>query len=313
MNGICFLFPGQGSQKVGMGQDLALNFKKAKDVFETASEIFNFNLLKKCTEASQEEINNPKISNAAIVATSIAAFEIVKESGIFPEFLAGHSLGQYASLYAAEVLNLEETFKIVKLRVKAFENTKQEKECGMCAIINAPLEEIEKACKNASSYVVCANHNTPTQTVISGELTAIKEVCEKLQQIAKRCVILNVPNAFHSELMLNAALVFKKSIETFNFKPPKTKIFSNITAKIIEKTENFKELLVKHITSPVLFKQTLQNLNKENVSTFLELGQGTTLSSFVNKTLENKNVLNVSNKESLTKTLNFFSRVSSNE
>ena len=113
--------------------------------------------------------------------------------------------------------------------------------------------------------------------------------------------------------MLNAALEFKKSIENFKFSPPKIKIFSNITAKIIEKTENFKDLLVKHITSPVLFHQTLLNLDKENVSTFLELGQGTTLSSFVNKTLQNKNVLNVSNKESLTKTLNFFSKVRTNE
>ena len=313
MNKLCFLFPGQGSQKLEMGKELALASKKAKDVFEIASEIFSFNILKKCEEASCEELNNPLVSNPAIVATSIAALEIVKENEIFPEFLAGHSLGQYCSLYAAEVLNLEETFKIVKLRIKAFESAKQEKECGMCAIINAPLEEIENACKNASSYVICANYNTKNQTVISGELTAIKEVCEKLKQIARRSVILNVSNAFHSKLMLNAALEFKKSIENFKFSPPKIKIFSNITAKIIEKTENFKDLLVKHITSPVLFHQTLLNLDKENVSTFLELGQGTTLSSFVNKTLQNKNVLNVSNKESLTKTLNFFSKVRTNE
>lgn len=291
MEKICFLFPGQGSQKQNMGVDLAQNFPESKEVFECASDIFSFNLLDFCKNASVEELKKPEYCQPLIVATNIAAFKTI-EKKIKPDFLVGHSLGQYCSLYVSGILSLEDTFNILKIRIEAIKKFTQEKST-MAAIIGIPPEEIENECKKTDGYVVCANYNSPLQTVISGEEKAVLEVTKNLEGVAKRCVVLNVSSAFHCNIMKDSAKYFEEHIKNFIFNTPKIPVFSNVTASLVSDKNEIKKLLVKHFTHPVLFTKTLQNLEQTGPLIFIELGEGTTLCSLVRKTLSNTTTLNI--------------------
>lgn len=291
MEKICFLFPGQGSQKQNMGVDLAQNFPESKEVFECASDIFSFNLLDFCKNASVEELKKPEYCQPLIVATNIAAFKTI-EKKIKPDFLVGHSLGQYCSLYVSGILSLEDTFNILKIRIEAIKKFTQEKST-MAAIIGIPPEEIENECKKTDGYVVCANYNSPLQTVISGEEKAVLEVTKNLEGVARRCVVLNVSSAFHCNIMKDSAKYFEEHIGNFIFNTPKIPVFSNVTASLVSNKDEIKKLLVKHFTHPVLFTKTLQNLEQTGPLIFIELGEGTTLCSLVRKTLSNTTTLNI--------------------
>lgn len=291
MEKICFLFPGQGSQKQNMGVDLAQNFPESKEVFECASDIFSFNLLDFCKNASVEELKKPEYCQPLIVATNIAAFKTI-EKKIKPDFLVGHSLGQYCSLYVSGILSLEDTFNILKIRIEAIKKFTQEKST-MAAIIGIPPEEIENECKKTDGYVICANYNSPLQTVISGEEKAVLEVAKNLEGVAKRCVVLNVSSAFHCNIMKDSAKYFEEHIENFVFNTPKIPVFSNVTASLVSDKDEIKKLLVKHFTHPVLFTKTLQNLEQTGPLIFIELGEGKTLCSLVRKTLSNTTTLNI--------------------
>ena len=303
MNKICFLFPGQGSQKINMGADFVKLSKRSKKIFETASDVFQCDLLKISTNFTQEELNNSKYNQPLILATSIAAFELLKEIGIFPDFVVGHSLGQYSALYAANIFPLEEIFQILKLRIKAIEDMPKTDTMSMCAIIGASQEEIQNACESSESYVASANFNSPKQTVISGTKKGVEEVILKLKGKFKRSVFLPVSYAFHSQLMLPAAELFKQSIKDFQPQKMSCGMFSNVTGNLIEPEEDIKNLMVKHLISPVLFVQILFNLQNESVNTFVELGQGNTLTNFVKQTLKEKETLNISDKDSFLKTV----------
>ena len=299
MKKICFLFPDQGSQKPQMGENFVKMSNKAKDVFETASEILNYDLLKICTEPNQEKLNETEYAQAAILATSISCFEILKEKNILPSFLVGHSLGQYAALYAANSLSLKDIFKLLAVRIAAIKNHSSNKNGAMCAIIGLSAKEIEKECEKAKGYVAVANYNTPQQTVISGEKETVLNVMENLKNVAKRCVLLNVSAAFHSNLMKDAAEFFKDKIEEFEFMDPKVAIFSNVTANIVKTKQEIKKLLVLHLTCPVLFTKILDKISKEDVSNFLEVGYGKTLCGLVKKTLPNANTFHFNDEPSL--------------
>ena len=291
MERICFLFPGQGSQKKNMGVDLAQNFPESKEIFECASDIFSFDLLDFCKNASVEELKKPEYCQPLIVATNIAAYKTIEQK-IKPDFLVGHSLGQYCSLYVSGILSLEDTFNILKIRIESIKKFAKENST-MAAIIGIAPEEIENECKKTDGYVVCANYNSPLQTVISGEEKAVLEVVKNLEGIAKRCVILNVSSAFHCNLMKDSATYFEKQIENFVFNTPKIPVFSNVTASLVDNKDEIKKLLVKHFTHPVLFTKTLQNLEQTGPLIFIELGEGTTLCSLVKKTLTNTTTLNI--------------------
>ncbi len=305
MSKICFLFPGQGSQKINMGRDFIDISEKSKEVFETANEVFKCNLLKISSSYTQEELNKSKYNQALIVATSIAAFELLREIEVFPDFLVGHSLGQYSALYAAGVFSLKEIFQIVKMRIKAIESMPKREDVGMCAIVGSCEERIKTACEESKSFVACANFNSPKQTVISGTQQGISNVLLTLKDNFKRSVYLPVSYAFHSQLMLPAAEDFKQSLVDFKPKNISYKMLSNVTANLIQPEENIKNLMVQHLTHPVLFVKILLNLQKENVEKFVELGQGHTLLNFVKQTLKDKETLNISDKDSFLKTRSY--------
>ena len=307
MQNICFLFPGQGCQKLKMGVELAEISTSAKNVFAAASEVFNINMLKLCETGPEDILNSTKFSQAAIVATSLAAFSVLFENNITANFLAGHSLGQYSALYAANIVGLKETFELIKMRSDAMESSQNEKTRAMCAIIGDDIDAIKKECAKTKGYVVCANFNGPSQTVISGEKEAVLNVKNSLQKTHK-CIMLNVACAFHSELMKESAKIFEKDIEKINFNKPQKNIFSNITGNLIKKDSNIKNLLVEHITSPVLFTNILENIEKNKIKILIELGPSKTLSSIAKKTIKNIDILNVKDKASFENTLTFLQK-----
>ena len=172
---LCFLFPGQGSQKVGMGTKIATLCPASKQVFECASDIFKLSVLNLC-ENGEEKLKKTKFAQIAIVTTNLAAFKAIEKNGFLANCLVGHSLGQYCSLYAAKVLSLEETFNLLKIRIDAIEKFAPKENVSMCAIIGESPETIAKECEKASGYVACANFNLKNQTVISGETKAVSGI-----------------------------------------------------------------------------------------------------------------------------------------
>lgn len=302
----CFLFPGQGSQDFNSFKNLLNISKNSNQILNCANEIFKTNLLEVFKNASEKDLKKPEICQPLVVLTNILAFEALKEQNFNFNYVFGHSLGQYCALYAAKVLSLKNTLEILKLRIESINSVKTQQKGGMCAIIGADFKLIEKECQNFLN-VSCANYNSPQQIVVAGELENLKSFVLKIEKVAKRCIFLEVSHPFHSNLMLNAAKIFEEKIKPFEFSEPKIKIFSNVTAKPIENKNEFKKLLVLHLTKPVLFFKAILELEKKEVKTFVQAGKTPTLLSFVKKTcLSPKNCFNIFDKDSILKITQFF-------
>ena len=301
----CFLFPGQGSQDLNSLKTLLSICKNSNQIVECLNQVFKKNMLDVFENAYDKDFKKPEICQPLVVLTNILAFNSLKEKELNFNYVFGHSLGQYAAFYAAEVLNLKDTFEILKLRIKAINSVKTNQQGGMCAIIGADLKLIEKQCQNFNVY--CANYNSPQQIVVAGEINNLKNFVLEIEKFAKRCIFLDVSHAFHSKLMQGAAKIFEEEIKSFNFSQPKIKIYSNVTAKPIENKDEFKKLLVLHLTKPVLFFKTILELEKNNVEIFVEAGKKPTLLSFVKKTcLYSKNCFNIFDSNSILKITEFF-------
>ena len=296
------MFSGQGSQKIGMGLNLAENFKSASEVFQCASEILHTDILKICTEENSSKLFQTQFAQPAIAAVSIAAFKTLQNFNVPFQAVVGHSLGSISALMAAQVISIEDGFKIIDARAKAMQKCENNNNGTMCAIIGADKTVIKNACQNASDYVICANFNGTNQIVISGTKTAVEEVTKQLKTKAKRCIMLNVKAAFHSKLMKPAAEIFSSALESITFHKPKVTVFSNVTGKKIDDTTNIKELLIKQIYSPVKFTQNLIELEKLNFINYVEFGPSKTLCSIVKSTIKNAVTLNVFDKISLMAT-----------
>lgn len=300
----CFLFPGQGSQDLNSLKSLLNICKNSGEIVECLNQVFEKNMLNIFENASAKEFNKPEICQPLVVLTNILAFTTLKEKEICFSHVFGHSLGQYAALYAAKVLNLQDTFKILKLRIEAINSVEKKQNAKMCAIVGADLKLIEKECQNFNVY--CANYNSPQQIVVAGEINNLNNFVSKIEKFAKRCIFLDVSHPFHCKLMQNAAKVFEEKIKPFSFNEPKIKIYSNVTAKPIENKEDFKKLLVLHLTKPVLFFKAILELEKNNVEVFVEAGKKPTLLSFVKKTCLNaKNCFNIFDFNSILKIVEF--------
>lgn len=301
---ICLMFSGQGSQKTGMGKSLFNHSKKAKQIFECASDVLNCNMLDLCTnEANSAKLLQTGFAQPAIVAVSLAAFQALIQNEIEFSAVVGHSLGSVSAIAAAKVVSAENCFKIVKARAKAMQLCENENGGAMCAIINSNPAEVNAACKSANGYVVCANFNGAKQIVISGERTAVCEAAASLKEKNCRCVELKVKAAFHSKLMEKAVQPFEQALRSIEFKTPEVDIYSNVTGKKIDANENIKKLLVEQIVSPVLFTTNLLELEKAGFDTFIELGPGKPLCAMVKSTLNNAKIFNVCDEKSLSETL----------
>lgn len=300
---ICFLFSGQGSQKVGMGKSLCDINSNAKRVFECASDVLGFDLLKICCEATPEELSKTKYSQPAIMAVSLAAFECLKEKNVKPYAVAGHSLGEYAAMVASNILSLEDGFRVIKARASAMQECSTKHNGSMCAVIGVEPKIIEQKCDEIDGYVTCVNYNSPLQTVVAGESESVKKLAEKLNGIAKMCIFLKVNAAFHSKLMQPAVNPFLGEIEQIEFSKPTVPFYSNLTGSKLSCDVDIKSMLGKHLISPVRFTDELNSMKNDQIDTYIELGPGKVLSGLVKKTLSDVKILNVEDEKSLSTTI----------
>ncbi len=301
---IAFVFPGQGAQYSGMGKDFFDNYQTAKKVFETADKTLSKPVSKICFEGTDDELKQTVNTQPCLVAVEIAILEILKqELKTEPYAVAGHSLGEYSAMYCAGVLSLEDTFKAIQKRANEMSTVKDGK---MTAVISDDLELINQCLEEAKNlgHVAIANYNSPKQVVITGENLAVEKAGELLSSNGIRKVIpLAVSGAFHSQLMKNSAEKFSEILNEITVNNAKIPVYTNVDAKAEMKAENFKEKMVKQIYSSVFWTQTIQNMVNDGVTTFVEIGPGKVLNGLIKKNVENVNVYNVNNIETLNQTL----------
>lgn len=298
-----FLFSGQGSQYPGMGAELAQRYSAAKQIIECGSDIMGFDIMKKMTEASPEELSQTRLSQPAIFTASLIALTAARENGIDNCAVAGHSLGEYAAMYASGMLSLEDGYKAIKLRSEAMAKAAEATGGAMAAILRSDNETIEKVLSEANGFAAPANYNSPEQTVIAGETAAIDEAIEKLSALKARCVKLAVSAAFHTKLMAGAAEEFKTAVSGFNFSAPSCDFYSNLYGKKLEDFSDMPAYLAAHICSPVKFVDEMNAMNNAGIEAYVELGPNKVLTGLVKKTFKGANAVNIENNETLEKAL----------
>ena len=293
------LFSGQGSQYEGMGRDIAEAMPELLSVYETGSEILGYDLKRLCFEAPLDELSRTINSQPAIMATSIVCLKAAQSRGFAFDGVAGHSLGEYAAMYASGMITLEDAFRLIKARASAMQQAAASSEGAMAAVMKIAPEEVERVCDEAKEYVTAVNFNSPAQTVIAGTAEGIAEVSEIFAEMKARVIPLNVSGAFHSKLMQPAADEFYETAKTIEFKAPQVKYYSNLTGGELTDFSDMATMLAKHIVSPVRFTSELAAMQEAGADRFVEFGPGRTLTGLVKKTLKDVTAVNVENLETL--------------
>lgn len=294
-----FLFAGQGSQYVGMGKALLEANPEFEYLYNTASEILGKDMKDICFNSEDTELAKTINSQPAIMLTSLLCFEVAKKNGISFDAVAGHSLGEYASMVASGMLSLEDGFKVIKARAEAMDKANGGL---MYAILKVSIEDITKVCHDIEGYVVPVNYNSPVQTVIAGEDSAVLKAVETLTSMKARCVKLNVSSAFHSDIMKPCAEEFYNSIKDIQFKNPTIRVYSNLLGRELTDFSDMPSLLKEHMISAVHFTDELNSMSNDGFDTFIELGPNKVLSGLVKKTLKGAAVLNIEDVASLEST-----------
>jgi len=293
------LFSGQGSQYEGMGKDIAEAMPELAEVYETGSAILGVDLKDICFNAPLDELSRTINSQPAIMATSIVCLKAAQAKGFTFDGVAGHSLGEYAAMYASGMISLEDAFRLIKARAAAMEEATASTKGAMAAIMKIAPEEVERVCGEAKEYVTAVNYNSPVQTVIAGTPEGIAEVSDIFAEMKARVIPLNVAGAFHSKLMQPAADKFYETAKTIEFKAPQVKYYSNLTGGELSDFSDMASMLAKHIVSPVRFTSELAAMQEAGADKFVEFGPGRTLTGLVKKTLKDVTAVNVENMETL--------------
>ena len=278
-----YIFPGQGAQFPGMGKDLFENSKTAYDLYNIANEILGFRISDIMFDGSAEDLKQTSVTQPAIFLHSVI-LALSKEDGIFPEMVAGHSLGEFSALVVNKSISFEDGLKLVSIRANAMQKACENNPGTMAAVLGLEDNIVEKICGEINGTVVAANYNCPGQLVISGELNSIEIACEKLKEIgARRALVLPVGGAFHSPLMEEAKKELEDAINKTLFSNPICPIYQNVSGLALSTENKIKENLISQLTSPVRWTQSIQKMINDGASKFIEVGPGKVLQGLVRK------------------------------
>lgn len=308
MGKIAFVFPGQGSQKVGMAHELAKEYDSCKNIFQAADERLQFPLSDVIFSGPAEKLKKTENTQPALLTTSIAILSILKEQGVSADYVAGHSLGEYSALVAAEAMSFEDAVYTVRKRGLFMEEAVPSGEGAMAAILGMEREALENVTKEVTEngdLVQLANLNCPGQIAISGTAQGVQKASDLAKEKgARRAIQLEVSGPFHSKLMKPAADRLKAVLDEVTISDAKIPVIANVTAEEMTEANDIKAKLLEQIYSPVLWEDTVRKLLELNVDTFVEIGPGSVLSGLVRKVDRTVKTYNVSDKESLMKVVN---------
>jgi [acyl-carrier-protein] S-malonyltransferase len=278
-----YVFPGQGAQFVGMGKDLYDNSPKGREMFERANDILGFRITDLMFSGTDEDLRQTKVTQPAIFLHSVILAATLGEK-FTPDMVAGHSLGEFSALVAANALSFEDGLVLVSKRAMAMQKACEAEPSTMAAIIGLDDSIVEDICRDINEIVVPANYNSPGQLVISGSMKGIEIACEKIKAAgAKRALPLKVGGAFHSPLMEPARIELAQAINETSFSSPICPIYQNVSAKSVTEPEMIKNNLISQLTSPVMWTQIMINMIADGATTFVEVGPGTVLQGLVKK------------------------------
>ena len=278
-----YVFPGQGAQFVGMGQDLYESYPAAKDMFNAANEILGFSITDIMFGGTADDLKQTKVTQPAIFLHSVILASMLKEN-FDPQMVAGHSLGEFSALVSADAMSFEDGLKLVSQRAMAMQKACELKPSTMAAVLGLDDDVVENICNDTTGIVVPANYNCPGQLVISGEVEAINTACESLKEAgARRALVLPVGGAFHSPLMEPAREDLAAAIEQTDFKEPRCPVYQNVTTKAETDSQQIRQNLIAQLTAPVKWTQSVQNMVHDGATHFIEVGPGKVLQGLVRK------------------------------
>jgi [acyl-carrier-protein] S-malonyltransferase len=278
-----YVFPGQGAQYVGMGKDLYDQFSEAKDLFKKADSILKFGITDLMFNGTDEDLKQTKVTQPAIFLHSVILAKMLGED-FKPDFVAGHSLGEFSALVAAGALSFEDGLTLVHKRAMAMQAACEAEPSTMAAIVGLDDEVVENVCSSIKDIVVPANYNCPGQLVISGSMSGIDKAVELLQEKgARRAMKLNVGGAFHSPLMEPARVELEKAIQETKFTSPRCPIYQNVNAQAVSNPDIIKSNLISQLTSPVKWTQTMKNMLADGMKEYVEVGPGKVLQGLLKK------------------------------
>lgn len=300
MSKIAFIYPGQGAQVCGMGQDFYEQTETGKKVFDLATEILGFSMPELCFEKN-DRLDITEYTQAAMVTTSIAMTKVLEENGVKPDVTAGLSLGEYCALYAAGVMSEKDAIATVRQRGILMQEAVPVGQGAMAAILAMDAAAIEEVIADIDGVQI-ANYNCPGQIVISGKKEAVETACEKLKEAgAKRTVMLNVSGPFHSKMLTGAGEKLGKVLEQVEVRKPEIPYVANVTASYVTEADEVKPLLTKQVSSSVRWQQSVETMLADGVDTFIEIGPGKTLAGFMRKIDRTAKVYNVEKLEDVQK------------
>lgn len=283
---IGFLFPGQGSQAVGMGRDFAESLEWAAGMYGQAAELLGFDLAAVCFDGPEETLRQTRYTQPGLVVHSAIADRLLRERGVVPDAVAGHSLGEYSALVSSGVLSFDGALVLVRERSRLMSEAGTRRPGAMAAIIGLPAGDVADLCREASGAGVVqpANYNSPEQTVISGTREGVRAAAEAAKaKGAKRVLELPVSGAFHSPLMEETAAEFAPAIVHAAFGPPSVPVYTNVAAAAVQDPEAIRDMLTRQMTHPVRWVETVQSMIRDGVTTFYEVGPGKVLAGLVKR------------------------------
>lgn len=310
---IAFMFPGQGSQQVGMGRELAAMFPVAQGTFDEADAALGYKLSQLCFEGPEDQLKLTEITQPAILTVSVAAWRVLQSQGITPSYVVGHSLGEYSANVAAGTISFADAVRTVRNRGKYMQEAVPVGVGAMAAILALPAEQVEQICAEAAQGEICqaANLNSPDQTVISGNKAAVERAATLAKERgAKRAIILPVSAPFHCALMQPAQDHLAQDLRALSFRNPEVPVMCNVDAALLTAGDQSRDALIRQVTGAVQWVISIRSLIALGVENFVEVGPGKVLCGLMKQIDRSRRCMNVEDDASLQKTLNHFSAAS---